>query len=161
MPATKTKTEEKKTATKTSAKTSTTSTKTDTKTSTKTDTKTAPKKKTAKKMDYYPGTGRRKTAVAQVRIYPKGKGEYTINGRKLEEQFPTSVLQEIIKSPLQLVLYFGAISFNIFSTASRVYKYLSRNLRAVNSSALYALVINFSTIGRIVFALASVVVIES
>ena len=33
------------------------------------------------------GTGRRKTAVARVRLRP-GNGQVTINGRELEKYFP-------------------------------------------------------------------------
>ena len=37
--------------------------------------------------DYYRGTGRRKSAVAQVRLYP-GSEQVAINGRTLEEALP-------------------------------------------------------------------------
>ena len=37
--------------------------------------------------DYYRGTGRRKSAVAQVRVYP-GSEQVAINGRTLEEALP-------------------------------------------------------------------------
>ena len=35
---------------------------------------------------FYSGTGRRKTAVARVRLLP-GEGEMVVNGRTLEEHF--------------------------------------------------------------------------
>ena len=38
------------------------------------------------------GTGRRKEAVARVRLVP-GDGKWTINGRTLEEYFPSKLLQ--------------------------------------------------------------------
>ena len=38
------------------------------------------------------GTGRRKEAVARVRLVP-GTGKWTINGRTLEEYFPAKLLQ--------------------------------------------------------------------
>ena len=38
------------------------------------------------------GTGRRKEAVARVRLVP-GTGKWTINGRTLEEYFPSKLLQ--------------------------------------------------------------------
>lgn len=47
------------------------------------------------------GTGRRKTAVAQVSIKP-GKGEITINKRKFEEYFPLKQHRNRIMSPLTL-----------------------------------------------------------
>jgi small subunit ribosomal protein S9 len=44
-------------------------------------------------------TGRRKEAVARVRITP-GTGEWTINGRALDSYFPNKVHQQLVKSPL-------------------------------------------------------------
>jgi small subunit ribosomal protein S9 len=50
--------------------------------------------KTAKKDDpkkntkpYVYTVGKRKTAIAIVKLFPKGKGEFLINGRKLKEYF--------------------------------------------------------------------------
>ncbi|MBB4929398.1 small subunit ribosomal protein S9 [Lipingzhangella halophila] len=45
------------------------------------------------------GTGRRKKAVARVRIKP-GTGEWKVNGKSLEEYFPDKVHQQTIKEPL-------------------------------------------------------------
>ena len=42
--------------------------------------------------------GRRKTAVARVYLKP-GKGEITINGKKLEEHFPSPLLQYVVRQP--------------------------------------------------------------
>ena len=47
-------------------------------------------------------TGRRKEAVARVRIVP-GTGEWTINGRTLENYFPNKVHQQLVNSPFKLV----------------------------------------------------------
>lgn len=44
-------------------------------------------------------TGRRKEAVARVRIVP-GSGQWSINGRGLEEYFPNKVHQQVVNSPL-------------------------------------------------------------
>ncbi|HUR73348.1 MAG TPA: 30S ribosomal protein S9 [Sporichthya sp.] len=44
-------------------------------------------------------TGRRKEAVARVRIVP-GTGNWKINGRELENYFPNKVHQQIVKEPL-------------------------------------------------------------
>ncbi len=46
--------------------------------------------------------GRRKRAVARVRLVP-GSGQFTLNGRSLEEFFPNKVHQQLVKSPLVLV----------------------------------------------------------
>ena len=45
------------------------------------------------------GTGRRKNAVARVRIIP-GKGNITINGLTIDEYLPTEVSKIIVKQPL-------------------------------------------------------------
>lgn len=45
-------------------------------------------------------TGRRKTAVASIRLR-SGKGEVDINGRKLEQYFPLELQRKTIFSPLE------------------------------------------------------------
>ena len=47
-------------------------------------------------------TGRRKEAVARVRIVP-GSGEFRINDRALEEYFPTRVHRMGAQSPLRAI----------------------------------------------------------
>ena len=44
------------------------------------------------------GTGRRKEAIARVRIMP-GTGQWRINDRSLEEFFPNKVHQQLISEP--------------------------------------------------------------
>lgn len=46
-------------------------------------------------------TGRRKTAVARV-FLRAGKGNITVNGKKLEEYFPLSIHPIIIRQPLEV-----------------------------------------------------------
>jgi len=46
-------------------------------------------------------TGRRKTAVARVRLIP-GPGKIEVNGRPFEEYFPTACLQNTVLAPLTL-----------------------------------------------------------
>lgn len=43
-------------------------------------------------------TGRRKEAVARVRIVP-GSGQWKINGRTLEDYFPNKVHQQLVSEP--------------------------------------------------------------
>ncbi len=50
---------------------------------------------------YYYGTGRRKAAVARVRLYP-GTGTIVINGKLFEEVFSRPVYQAIVRQPLLL-----------------------------------------------------------
>ena len=57
-------------------------------------------------------TGRRKEAVARVRIVP-GTGEWTINGRTLDSYFPNKLHQQIANEPfveLQLEGRFDVIA---------------------------------------------------
>jgi small subunit ribosomal protein S9 len=44
------------------------------------------------------GTGRRKEAIARVRIMP-GTGQWLINGRTLEAYFPNKVHQQLVNEP--------------------------------------------------------------
>lgn len=48
------------------------------------------------------GLGRRKEAVARVRLVP-GTGKWTINGRTLEDYFPNKVHQQLVNSPFALL----------------------------------------------------------
>ncbi|MGZ4973715.1 MAG: 30S ribosomal protein S9 [Limisphaerales bacterium] len=45
------------------------------------------------------GTGRRKTAVARVRL-ASGSGKITVNGRAFETYFPTEMLRMVVQQPL-------------------------------------------------------------
>ena len=50
-------------------------------------------------MEQINAVGRRKAAIARVYV-SEGNGEITINKRKLEEYFPSPILQFIVKQPL-------------------------------------------------------------
>ena len=50
---------------------------------------------------YFYGIGRRKAAVARVRLLP-GNGAITINGKDLEQLFPHLALQSMILRPLRV-----------------------------------------------------------
>lgn len=52
---------------------------------------------------YWYAVGRRKTAIARVRIWKKEAGDIEVNGKSLEAYFPTVGHQEIVKSPLEAV----------------------------------------------------------
>ncbi len=54
------------------------------------------------KQTYFSGTGRRKSATAQVRLLP-GDGAIIINGKPYEELFPALVHQQTILKPLVTV----------------------------------------------------------
>jgi len=50
-------------------------------------------------MEVINAIGRRKAAVARVYVQ-EGAGQIVINGRPLEEYFPSSILQYVVKQPL-------------------------------------------------------------
>ena len=52
-------------------------------------------------------TGRRKEAVARVRLIP-GSGQWTINGRTLDDYFPNKVHQQIVSEPFAAAAVTGS-----------------------------------------------------
>ena len=53
------------------------------------------------KAPYFYGTGRRKSSVARVRVYP-GTGKVTINDRDIDDYFGLETLKTIVRQPLVL-----------------------------------------------------------
>lgn len=51
--------------------------------------------------NYFYGTGRRKSSVARVRVYP-GTGKITINDRDIDDYFGLETLKLIVRQPLAL-----------------------------------------------------------
>ena len=60
-------------------------------------------KATAKKKVQFWGTGRRKKAVARVRLIPAGDGQIVINKKSLDEYFGLDTLKFIVRQPLELL----------------------------------------------------------
>ncbi len=60
-------------------------------------------KATTKKKVQYWGTGRRKKAIARVRLIPAGDGTITINGKSIDEYLCLDTLKFIVRQPLVLV----------------------------------------------------------
>ena len=52
-----------------------------------------------KKEDTHIATGRRKTSTARVRLVA-GAGNFTVNGREVNDYFPTSQLRKTVAGPL-------------------------------------------------------------
>ena len=52
--------------------------------------------------NFYYGTGRRKSSVARVRVYP-GTGKITINERDIDDYFGLETLKVIVRQPLELL----------------------------------------------------------
>ena len=53
---------------------------------------------TSKKAYMY-GTGRRKSSVARVHLFPNGTGSTTVNGRPLDDYFGLETLKLIVRQP--------------------------------------------------------------
>lgn len=70
-------------------------------------TKKKPEKKAAKAKKYYQTVGRRKTAVARIRLSTSSpsqsalEGNLTINEKSYKDFFPTLELQQVIEAPLR------------------------------------------------------------
>ena len=60
-------------------------------------------KATTKKKVQFWGTGRRKKAIARVRLLPAGDGAVVVNGKSLDEYFGLDTLKFIVRQPLALV----------------------------------------------------------
>jgi len=52
------------------------------------------------KKPYVYGTGRRKSSVARVHLFPGGTGAITINGRDIDDYFGLETLKYIVRQPL-------------------------------------------------------------
>lgn len=50
---------------------------------------------------FYYGTGRRKTAIARVRLLP-GEGEIVVNGRTLDQHFGNAVNEQDVRMPFRV-----------------------------------------------------------
>ena len=55
------------------------------------------------KKAYFYGTGRRKSSVAKVHLFPEGTGKITINNRELDNYFGLETLKVVVRQPLNLV----------------------------------------------------------
>ena len=65
---------------------------------------------------YFCAVGRRKTSIAQVRIYPDekaGDNDYIVNNKKAKEYFPGISLQNAIFGPFKAVGLNGKFKFSV------------------------------------------------
>jgi len=60
----------------------------------------------------YLATGKRKHSIARVTLLP-GKGEFTINGRPIEEFFPRPLHQTTARQPLAIAGYEGSVDVRV------------------------------------------------
>ncbi len=57
---------------------------------------------TTAKRQYFYSVGKRKTAIARVRLFEGGKGEITVNTKKIRDYFPTALHVENAVAPLRI-----------------------------------------------------------
>ena len=61
------------------------------------------------KKPYHYGTGRRKSSVARVHLFPNGTGSITINGRDIDDYFGLDTLKLIVRQPLDTTDLLGKV----------------------------------------------------
>lgn len=62
---------------------------------------------------YVYGLGRRKTSIAQVRVYEQGKGNIFINNLEIEKYLPTKILRDKVLLPLKQTAKEGLVDVHI------------------------------------------------
>jgi small subunit ribosomal protein S9 len=65
------------------------------------------------KVKYFEGVGRRKLAVARVRIMQDDAKTFVINGKTLEQVFPSALSQELVMKPLVIAGFVGKFSVSV------------------------------------------------
>ena len=61
------------------------------------------------KKPYFYGTGRRKSSVARVHLFPNGTGSITINGRDIDNYFGLETLKLLVRQPLVTTEQLGKV----------------------------------------------------
>ncbi|MCL2081077.1 MAG: 30S ribosomal protein S9 [Oscillospiraceae bacterium] len=88
---------------------------------------------------YVYGTGRRKSSVARVRLYPNGTGQITVNNRDIDKYFGLETLKLIVRQPLVSTSTIGRVDIiatvvggGVSGQAGAIRHGLSRALLKVN-----------------------------
>jgi small subunit ribosomal protein S9 len=72
------------------------------------------------KKPYLYGTGRRKSYVARVHLFPGGTGAITINGRDIDDYFGLDTLKLIVRQPLNTTDTLGKVDIDATVTGGGV-----------------------------------------
>ena len=72
------------------------------------------------KKPYHYGTGRRKSSVARVHLFPNGTGSITINGRDIEDYFGLDTLKMVVRQPLNTTNTLGRVDITATVTGGGV-----------------------------------------
>lgn len=93
----------------------------------------------SKPTKFFEAVGRRKTAIAQVRLFTVGEKSIIINNKFLEKYFPQPFLQKIVLSPLETMKCVGKFGASIIvrgggitSQAEAIRHGLARALTVLN-----------------------------
>ena len=65
------------------------------------------------KKPYHYGTGRRKSSVARVHLFPNGTGAITINGRYIDAYFGLETLKLLVRQPLNTTDLMGKVDLEV------------------------------------------------
>ena len=91
------------------------------------------------KKPYLYGTGRRKSSVARVHLFPNGTGSITINGRDIDEYFGLETLKMVVRQPLAATDLVGKVDIictveggGVSGQAGAIRHGVSRALLSVN-----------------------------
>ena len=72
------------------------------------------------KNPYLYGTGRRKSSVARVHLFPNGTGAITINGRDIDDYFGLDTLKMVVRQPLNTTSTIGKVDVEATVTGGGV-----------------------------------------
>lgn len=91
------------------------------------------------KRPYVYGTGRRKSSVARVRLFPNGTGQITVNNRDIDNYFGLETLKLIVRQPLVTTSTIGRVDIictviggGVSGQAGAIRHGLSRALLKIN-----------------------------
>ena len=92
------------------------------------------------KKPYLYGTGRRKSSVARVHLFPNGTGSITINGRDIDDYFGLETLKLIVRQPLVTTDMLGKVDIvvtvaggGVSGQAGAIRHGISRALLGINA----------------------------
>ena len=84
------------------------------------------------KKPYFYGTGRRKSSVARVHLFPNGTGSITINGRDIDDYFGLETLKLLVRQPLVTTEQLGKVDIVATGQAGAIRHGVARALLLAN-----------------------------
>jgi len=86
-----------------------------------------------KKVTYYEAVGRRKTASARARLYVgENKGEFTINGKPVDQFFPGEVFKKMYTEPFRTTNTVGRFAVSVKTTGGGLPGQLGATIHAIS-----------------------------